>query len=146
MAGRPRTWSQASNWKRLLPAGAVLLAGLGACGERARLVFGPVTDGQGPDTTIDSPEAADMHIPAGPQFTVSGRSVDLDGVDTVYFVLHGGNQQFTPHVPNEFQDTVRFGMPISTIGKAGETVTVLIFATDLLGARGDTATRRLIIE
>jgi hypothetical protein len=123
----------------------VLVTGL-ACDERARLIFEPPSDSQGPDTTIDNPETADVRIPAGPQFNVSGRSIDPDGVDTVYFVLIGGNEQFTPHVPNEFQDTVRFSMPVSTIGKAGDAVEVLIFATDLEGVRGDTAIRHLIIE
>ena len=122
------------------------MAGLGACDERARLVFEPEGDSQGPDTTIDSPETADVEVPAGPQFNVSGRSVDPDGVDTVYFELIGGNEQFTPFVPNEFRDTIRFSIPVSTIGKAGDDVEVLIFATDLTGARGDTAIRRLRIR
>lgn len=122
------------------------MAGLAACDERARLIFEPPSDSQGPDTTIDNPETAEARIPAGPQFNVSGRSIDPDGVDTVYFVLLGGNEQFTPHVPSEFQDTVRFSMPVSTIGKAGDAVEVLIFATDLEGVRGDTAIRHLIIE
>lgn len=122
------------------------MAGLGGCDERARLVFEPEGDSQGPDTTIDSPETADVEVPAGPQFNVSGRSVDPDGVDTVYFELIGGNEQFTPFVPNEFRDTIRFSIPVSTIGKAGDDVEVLIFATDLTGARGDTAIRRLRIR
>jgi hypothetical protein len=125
---------------------AAFVAVLGACDERARLIFEPETDAQGPDTTIDNPETAVVQVPAGPQFNVSGRSVDRDGVDTVYFVLIGGNEQFTPFVANEFQDTVRFSMPVSTIGKSGDTVNVLIFATDLGGERGDTASRRLIID
>jgi hypothetical protein len=125
---------------------AALVAGLGGCDERARLVFEPEGDSQGPDTTIDSPETADVEVPAGPQFNVSGRSVDPDGVDTVYFELIGGNEQFTPFVPNEFRDTIRFSIPVSTIGKAGDDVEVLIFATDLTGARGDTAIRRLRIR
>ena len=124
----------------------VLLAGLSACDERARLIFGPPSDSQGPDTTIDSPETADAHIPAGPQFHVSGRSVDPDGVDTVYFDITGGNEQFMPFVPNVFQDTVNFSIPVSTFGKAGDVVNVRIFATDLHGVRGDTASRRLLIE
>jgi hypothetical protein len=123
-----------------------LVAGLAGCDERARLVFEPEGDSQGPDTTIDSPETGEVQVPAGPQFNVSGRSVDPDGVDTVYFELIGGNEQFTPFVPNEFRDTVRFSIPISTIGKAGDDVEVLIFATDLTGARGDTAVRRIRIR
>lgn len=146
MEGHLRNQPQASNWKRLLLVSAALVAGLGACDERARLVFEPETDSQGPDTSIDVPETADVEVPAGPQFSVSGRSVDPNGVDSVYFVVVGGNEQFAPFVANEFQDTVRFSIPISTFGKAGETVQVLVFATDLLGARGDTATRRLIIR
>ena len=146
MAGHLRQRSQASNWKRLLLASSALVAGLGACDERARLTFEPEGDSQGPDTTIDSPETGEVRVPAGPQFNVSGRSTDPDGVDTVYFQLIGGNEQFTPFVANEFQDTVRFSIPVSTIGQAGKTVDVLIFATDLTGVRGDTAVRHLIIE
>ena len=146
MAGHLRNRSQAPNWKRLLLVSAALVAGLGACDERARLVFEPEGDSQGPDTTIDNPETGEVEVPAGPQFNVSGRSVDPDGVDTVYFELIGGNEQFTPFVPNEFRDTIRFSIPVSTIGKAGDDVEVLIFATDLTGARGDTAIRRLRIR
>ena len=118
----------------------------GACGERARLIFEPSTDGLGPNTTIDAPPTADAEVPSGPDFPVTGRSADRDGVDTVYFDVLGGNQSFRPFVPSEFRDTVRFSIPISTGGRAGDTILVLIYATDLLGTRGDTAVRRLIIE
>ena len=146
MAGRSRPRVQAFNWKRLPPIAGVLAAGVLACGERARLIFEPPSDGTGPDTTIDDPVTADTRGTAGPMFDVSGRSADADGVDTVYFDLVGADEQFAPHVPENFTDTVRFSLPISTANKAGDTVLVLIYATDLLGIRGDTATRRLLIE
>jgi len=137
---------EAYSRKRSFPVVVGLAIGLAACGERSRLLFDPDTDGVGPDTTIDLPEAADAELIAGPDFDVVGRSTDTDGVDTVYFQLINGNQQFQPFVPSEFSDTVRFSIPISTTGRAGDTVHVLIFATDLLGTRGDTAIRRLLIR
>lgn len=146
MAGRSRSWLQASNCKRLLASIAVLAMAAGACGERARLTFEPSTDGLGPNTTIDAPQTADAEVPSGPDFSVSGRSTDRDGVDTVYFEILGGNQSFRPFVAAEFRDTVRFSIPISTGGRSGDTIFVQIFATDLLGTRGDTATRRLLID
>lgn len=146
MAGRPRPWVQAFIWKRLPLVAAVLAAGVLACGERGRLIFDPPTDGVGPDTNIDDPVTADTRVPAGPQFSLSGRSTDSDGVDTVYFELIGAGEQFTPFVSDEFRDTVRFSIPVSTAGRSGDTLIVLIFATDLLGTRGDTATRRLLIQ
>lgn len=146
MAGRYRSRLQAYNWKRLLPSGVALAATLAACGERSRLVFEPDSDGIGPNTTIDRPETADAPVMSGPDFNVVGRSADADGVDTVYFEVVNGNQQFQPFVAAEFLDTVRFSIPISTAGRAGDTILVAIFATDLLGTRGDTAIRRLLVR
>ena len=136
---------QAPDWKRLLPALGVV-AGLGGCVERARIGFEPETENRGPDTTIDVPETAEVRVPPGPLYNVQGRVADADGVDTVYFELFGAPEQFQPHVPPTFDDTVRFSIPISTAGRAGTAVTVLVFGTDLEGVRGDTSTRRIVIE
>ena len=146
MAGGSRSRLQASNCKGLLASVAILAMAAGACGERARLTFEPVSDGAGPDTRIDEPQTFDADVPSGPDFFISGRSTDEDGVDTVYFDVLGGNQNFSPFVSNEFSDTVRFSIPISTGGRSGDTVLILIYATDLLGTRGDTAVRRLLID
>lgn len=124
----------------------VVAAALTACGERGRLIFEPDTDGQGPDTMIDTPNEATALVPAGPAFTVAGRSVDTDGVDSVYFRLINGSEEFPPYVANEFMDTVRFSLPVTTAGRSGDTILVLVFATDLLGVRGDTSMRRLLVQ
>ena len=146
MAGGSRSRLQASNCKGLLAAVAILATAAGACGERARLVFEPTSDGVGPHTRIDIPETGDVEVPAGPDYFVTGRTSDDDGVDTVYFDVLRGNQSFQPFVPSELSDTVRFSIPISTGGRAGDTIFVFIYATDLLGTRGDTAFRRLLVE
>ncbi|HEU5049899.1 MAG TPA: hypothetical protein VFU00_06205, partial [Gemmatimonadales bacterium] len=96
--------------------------------------------------TIDDPAEPEVTVPAGPVYSISGRVADVDGVDTVYFELFGVPEQFQPHVPSEFDDTVRFALPIHTAGRTGTSLTVLIFGTDLEGVRGDTATRRIVIQ
>lgn len=125
---------------------AVVAAALTACGERGRLIFEPDTDGQGPNTMIDTPNEGTARVSAGPPFNVAGRSVDVDGVDSVYFMLVNGSEEFQPYVANEFMDTVRFSLPVSTAGRSGDTILVLVFATDLLGVRGDTSIRRLLVQ
>jgi len=145
MPGHPFGSLQAPNWKRLLPImGIVAVAG--GCLERARIGFEPDTDNEGPTATIDVPETAEITVPEGPLYDVAGRVADVDGVDTVYFELFGAPEQFQPHVPSSFDDTVRFSIPITTAGRSGNTVTILVFGTDLEGVRGDTATRRVVIE
>jgi hypothetical protein len=146
MPGQPFGTLQAPNWKRLLPVLGMVVA-VGGCVERARIGFEPdPEDSEGPNATIDVPETAEIHVPAGPTYDVSGRVTDADGVDTVYFELFGSPEQFQPYVPGEFDDTVRFSLPITTIGRSGNAVTILVFGTDREGLRGDTATRRVVIE
>lgn len=146
MPGQPVSTLQAPNWKRLLPVLGMVVA-LGGCVERARIGFEPdPEDNEGPNATIDEPETAEIRVPAGPTYSVAGRVTDADGVDTVYFELFGSPEQFQPHVPGEFDDTVRFSIPITTLGRAGSAVTILVFGTDREGLRGDTATRRVVIE
>ncbi len=77
---------------------------------------------------------------------VAGRSIDEDGVDSVYVLVVGGSERFPPLTPEEPTDTLRFILPISTSNHKGDTLTVLVFATDIGGVRGDTAARTLIVE
>lgn len=122
--------------------GMLLLAG---CSERARLLFDPGQSGAGPHTVIDAPETGLSRVPAGPMATVAGRAIDDDGIDTLYVLVVNG-ERFPPLRPEEPTDTLRFILPISTSGHKGDTLTVLVFATDLAGVRGDTAARTLIVE
>lgn len=114
-----------------------------ACTERERLVFPPETDGRGPITFIDQPGIADTTVRAGPSMPLSGKTIDADGVDSLYIVVLGGNENFQPFVSR--RDTVRFGVRINTSGLAGKTMLVLVFGTDQLGNRGDTAVRRVVV-
>jgi hypothetical protein len=124
-----------------------MVVAVGGCVERARIGFEPdPEENEGPNATIDVPETAEVQVPAGPFYDVAGRVTDADGVDTVYFELFGVPEQFQPHVPAEFDDTVRFSIPITTAGREGTAVTVLVFGTDREGVRGDTASRRIVIE
>jgi hypothetical protein len=122
---------------------AVLAAG---CEERDRITFPEPSDGVGPVTTIDRPNGADTTIDAGPQFIVQGKTIDLDGVDTVYFLVIGGNQGFQPFEPRPPTDTVNFGVPISTSGLSGKTMIVQIHGVDSQGNQGAPSTRSIIVR
>jgi hypothetical protein len=117
-----------------------------ACDERDRLVFPTPSDSVGPVTTIDQPNGADTTIFAGPHFFVNGRSIDPDGVDTVYFFVIGGNQNFFPFHPSPVTDTVTFGFPVTTLGHSDQTLTVQIYGVDALGNQGNPSTRLLHIR
>lgn len=116
------------------------------CSERARLAFEPGGTQSGPKLFIDVPEAASALVPAGPMATVAGRAIDENGVDSVYVLVVGGNEHFNTITPDEPTDTLRFILPISTSGHAGDTLTVLVYATDAAGVRGDTASRTLFVH
>ncbi|HEX6104853.1 MAG TPA: hypothetical protein VFZ26_04675 [Gemmatimonadales bacterium] len=125
----------------------LLLALLAGCGERERLTFpNEVPDGEdrGPVTTIDTP-SRDSVLTEGDPFIAGGRSVDPDGVDTLYFEVIGTGQGFLPF-PGQGEDTVNFGLPIPTIGLSGTTVIVRVRGVDVLGNQGLTAIRQLSIE
>jgi hypothetical protein len=116
------------------------------CEERDRLTFPEPSDGIGPVTTIDQPNGPDTTIDAGPQFLVQGKTIDLDGVDTVYFLVIGGNQGFPPFRPNPASDTVRFGLQISTTGRSGQTMIVQVRGVDSQGNQGAPSTRQIIVR
>jgi hypothetical protein len=121
------------------------LAAIAGCETRDRLIFsdpqGP--GGDGPSTLIDAP-AADTTVAAGPAFFVTGLVTDGSGIDTIYFETEGGVSLFPPEI--DAGTSFRFGLPLTTAGQAGDTITVRVYATDSEGNRGDTATRRVAIE
>jgi hypothetical protein len=127
-----------------LAASAVVLAT--ACEERERLTFPTPSDGQGPLTAIDRPNGPDTTVFAGPDFLVNGRSVDADGVDTVYFLVTGGNQNFSPFAPSPPPTMVRFGVPLTTTGHEGETIQIQVYAVDVFGNQGPTSTRQIHVQ
>ena len=126
----------------------LVLFGTG-CAERDRLIFpsGPdPRDSVGPVTSIDQPLGPDTTVTSGPQFFINGRTIDPDGVDTVYFFVIGGSDNIPPFRPNPASDTVRFGLPITTIGHGGDTIHVQVHGVDTRGNRGTTASRRIFVE
>ncbi|MFL5403116.1 MAG: hypothetical protein ACJ8BF_09910 [Gemmatimonadales bacterium] len=141
---------EAGRWvafgKRLGALVALVLLVLAAgCEERDRLTFPSPDDGIGPITTIEQPNASDTTVDAGPDFLVSGRTVDPDGVTTVYFLVIGGNQP-GPYRPSPAADTVWFGLPVSTVGRSGETLTVEIYGVDSQGNEGAHSVRQIVVR
>jgi hypothetical protein len=138
--------------RSLLPAGRrlgmALFTGLigSACEERDRLTFPTPNDGVGPVTMIDRPNVGDTTVTAGPDFVLQGRTIDSDGVDTVYFLVTGGNQNFNPFRPSPPTDTVRFGLPLTTAGREGDTIRVEIHGVDSQGNRGPSSSRQIAVE
>jgi hypothetical protein len=143
--GKPRRagWLASKVWV-LIIAGAIAFAA--ACQERERLTFPNQSDGIGPVTLIDQPTMTDTTVDAGPNFFVNGRTIDSDGVDTVYFLVAGGNQGFPPFAPTPAADTVRFGLPIATAGHSGDTIQVEVHGVDTEGNPGAPATRRVVVR
>ncbi len=140
--GGGRRW-----WVLYLLAGVMIAAS--ACDERERLTFpaGPdPSDGAGPLTVIDRPNVFDTTVAAGPEFFVNGQTIDPDGVDTVYFLVIGGSDNIPPFRPNPPSDTVRFGIPITTSGNDGDTITVRIHGVDREGNQGVAASRRIFVQ
>jgi hypothetical protein len=132
-----------------MPKRAILLVAftlLLGCDERERLTFpnDQPGDDEGPVTTITTP-SADSFLTEGDAFILDGRSVDRDGVDTVYFEVFGTGQAFVP-LEGGGEDTVTFGIPIPTIGLSGTTVIVRVRAVDRVGNEGLAAVRQLTIE
>lgn len=123
---------------------AVVLTLAQACSERDRLTFPSSVDGLGPSVTISDP-AQDTTVAAGPAALVSGRVIDQDGIDTVYFDIQGGVTTFNPYIA-QGADTVTFQLPITTTGLGGNTVTVSVSGVNLAGLHGDTASRQITIQ
>lgn len=128
-----------------LAAGSALLLMIG-CDERERLTFPTPSDGVGPVTTIDQPNGADTTVFPGSDLFINGRTVDPDGVDSVYFFVIGGNQNFHPFHPNPVTTSVTFGLPVTTFGHSGETFEVQVYGVDALGNRGGTSTRLIYVR
>lgn len=126
----------------------VAVAGLGlailACSARDRLTFPTSNDGLGPAVTITDP-GQDTTVSAGPAAFISGRVVDTDGIDTVYFDVQGGLSSFPSLVANGV-DTVRFSLPVSTNGLSGTTITIAISAVNLAAIHGDTVSRQVTVQ
>ena len=146
--GKPRSDGKrtSARWRLFLPLG---MAAAAACSERDRLTFptppGP-GDGIGPVTMIDQPNGADTTVDAGPEFFVNGRTIDANGVDTVYFLVIGGSDNVPPFKPSPPADTVRFGLPITTNNNEGDTIVVRVYGVDREGNHGTTASRRIIVR
>jgi hypothetical protein len=143
--GKPRRTSGygSAAWVLIVPGVMAIATG---CEERDRLTFPNPGDGIGPVTTIDRPNGSDTTVTAGPDFVISGRTIDPDGVDTVYFLVTGGNQNFNPFRPNPPADTVRFGLPITTTGHAGDTILVQVHGVDAQGNQGAVSSRQIAVE
>jgi hypothetical protein len=137
-----RGWGFAAVWG----IAGIGLWSLAGCNERDRLTFPDPGDGLGPVTTIDRPNGSDTTVNAGADFLVNGRTIDPDGVDSVYFLVTGGNQNFQPLRSNPPADTVRFGIPITTFGHAGDTITVEIHGVDTQGNQGAPSSREIVVQ
>ena len=132
-------------WQCALVVLTTIVVGTG-CDERERLTFPTPSDGVGPVTTIEQPSGADTTIFPGPLFSVQGSTVDQDGVDTVYFLVIGAGQSFSPFAPEPPQTTVSFSLPFTTFGSSGQTFEVQVYGVDALGNRGGTSTRLIHIR
>ncbi|HET9725799.1 MAG TPA: hypothetical protein VFP28_02715 [Gemmatimonadales bacterium] len=123
------------------------MAVLAGCGTRERFVFPTENpgNGTGPTTEITRPGVADTAVTEGDLLIIQGRSVDPDGVDTVYIAVGGVNQGFAP-ILGQGKDTVDFAAQLSTIGHSGATVIVQAYGVDLLGQQGSIVSRQIHIE
>jgi hypothetical protein len=75
---------------------------------------------------------------------IQGTSRDPDGIDTFYAEVEGGVTTFPPFPGDD--SLFIFDLPVTTNGQSGQTIAVRLFATDELGNRGDTATRRITVQ
>ncbi len=144
MMSPPRIRAYGVRWRGLAVWTGLLLA-IG-CNERDRLTFPTPSDGVGPVTTIDQPNGADTTVFPGSDLAINGRTVDPDGVDSVYFFVIGGNQSYHPFHPNPATASVTFSLPVTTFGHSGQTFVVQIYGVDALGNQGGTSTRQINIR
>ncbi len=143
--GRRGRRAGSPSWQGALGVLATIVLGAG-CDERERLTFPTVNDGLGPVTTIEQPELTDTTVSPGAVVSVVGATVDQDGVDTVHFLVGGGNNNFPPFSPQQPETTIRFSLPLVTSGFSGSTFEVQIYGVDALGNRGGTSTRLIHIR
>jgi hypothetical protein len=143
--GRPHWLDRFSTIRLLLVVLGPAVVSTG-CEERERLTFPDPGDGVGPLTLIDQPNGPDTTVTAGPQLFISGRTIDPDGVDTVYFLVSGGNQSFQPFRPSPPADTVHFGLQIVTSGQSGDTILIGVLGVDSDGNHGNVSSRRVIVR
>jgi hypothetical protein len=141
---------------RAFPAGhksalrAVLLTAAAAaslaCSDRARITF-PSDDGIGPTTTIIRP-VEDTSATAGAFVLVDGRSVDADGIDSVFFATEGTPEQFPTFIvpASERRDTLNWSIPVSTRLLGGNVISIFVTAADRLGNVGEAAVRRIQVQ
>jgi hypothetical protein len=125
---------------------SLVMAASTGCNTRDRLTFpeGGGGDLIGPTTVIDAPRR-DTVVQPTPVVFVNGRTLDADGIDTVYFETEGGKTAFEPFIGGG--SAFRFGLPITTDSSLlGHVITVRVFATDRIGNRGDTAVRRITVQ
>lgn len=142
-SGRPA----AGLWRGwgILAACSTLVVGSG-CGERDRLTFPSQDDDVGPVTTIEQPGQPDTLVLEGASLVVHGRTVDPDGVDTVYFLVTGGDLVVPPFIFNPPRETVQFGVPLTTAGHAGRTILVEIYGVDAHGNIGAASIRQISVQ
>lgn len=118
---------------------------VGACAQRDRITTPTAPTGQGPQVTIEFP-SGDTLVAPGPALLVSGQVVGDNAIDTVYFDVTGGVSSFPPYVGDPGQDTVRFQLPLTTQGLSGDTMYVQVRAVDVVGLRGSSVQRRVIVQ
>ena len=133
---------------RLAASTAVAVAAVGACAQRERLTFDPggssgPGNGQGPHSIIEAP-AVDTAVDPGTTLALAARARDADGIDSIVVEVWDVHPILEPYVITDVPRTdVAFSLPITVEGAPGDTISILVFATDLTGARGDTAIRRI---
>jgi hypothetical protein len=144
---RARGAQRAIGARRTGTAGILLALLVGACGTRDRPTFPTQETGNGfgPTTTITEPDRADTTVTEGDVFFVVGHTTDEDGVATVVIELGGLDQAFAP-IDGGGRDTVRFAIPISTIGHLGDTAVVRVHGVDRLGDEGPPAIRQILVR
>jgi hypothetical protein len=138
----------ASGYFSMIPGWAfrwAVLAVLGGCATRDRLIFPTEDPSEGPTTEVTQPGLNDTTVVAGDLLLIQGRSSDPDGVDTVYVVVTGTNEAFAP-ILGQGRDTVRFAVQLSTSNHSGATVLVQAYGVDLLGIQGGVVSRQIHIE
>ena len=133
---------------RLAAGVAVAVAAVAGCAQRERLTFDPggsngPGDGHGPHSIIEVP-AVDTSVDPGTTLALAARSRDADAIDSIVVEVWNVHPILDPYVITDVPRTdVAFSLPITLEGAPGDTISILVFATDLTGARGDTAIRRI---